>query len=494
MKQDEKGLSLCMIVRDEEDVLSRCLKSVSGIVDEIIIVDTGSIDNTKGIAEGFGARLFDYRWEDDFSAARNFSLEQARGDWILVLDADEVLVCDSGEQVRQLIEKPGIEGYFIKIINLLGDARNHDASEDWVVRLFKRKKAYRFEGAIHEQVRPAIERIAGEDSIKTAPLKIYHDGYRCSVVKNKGKVERNMRIAKKALVSNPKDPFLLYSLACEFFVSGEYGEALQTFRQAQKNINPTVGYLSDIYIKMSLCLYALGRFEEMDEFNNSSLSPDFLFVYGLLKMETGMFNEAEEAIRKCLTQINSGREGHMTIKDYQVYQALGEIHEGRKQWSEALRSYSLAVKARPSYLYPMRKMINILRAQPTLATDFSFQFGTPKEKCFLLRNLDWVEEVEIVIFILLNLAYDLWRSDPNITKILTYDVKLLLDEKSEGVRMMVSKDPRLVPALWLMKSLLSLAEIKGEGVLNVTERIENVVACIRKLVLIKPPLASKGSV
>src|SRR5690348_3827247 len=84
-------ISLCMIVKNEEKYLERCLKSVEGVVDEIIIVDTGSTDQTTEIAEKFGAKILRYQWNDDFSSARNYSLKNAKCDWILILDADEEL-------------------------------------------------------------------------------------------------------------------------------------------------------------------------------------------------------------------------------------------------------------------------------------------------------------------------------------------------------------------------------------------------------------------
>jgi cellulose synthase/poly-beta-1,6-N-acetylglucosamine synthase-like glycosyltransferase len=99
------SLSLCMIVKNEEKYLARCLASLKPMVDEMIIVDTGSTDTTRDIAEVFGAKVFDYEWHDDFAAARNHSLEQAQGDWILVMDADEVIAPTDHDNILDLIKK-----------------------------------------------------------------------------------------------------------------------------------------------------------------------------------------------------------------------------------------------------------------------------------------------------------------------------------------------------------------------------------------------------
>jgi len=114
-------LSLCMIVKNEEANLSRCLDSVKDIVDEIIIIDTGSTDNTVRIAESYGAKVFSIQWNDDFSEARNASLEKANGKWILLMDADDELAQEDRHKVRDLLVD-GIEGYFFKTISYVGKA------------------------------------------------------------------------------------------------------------------------------------------------------------------------------------------------------------------------------------------------------------------------------------------------------------------------------------------------------------------------------------
>ncbi len=108
------GVSLCMIVKDEEANLARCLASVKPIVDEMVVVDTGSTDRTKDIAEFFGARVYDFDWSGDFAEARNFSLSKAKGDWILIMDADEMISLQDYKRFRKLTAKKpsGLAGLF----------------------------------------------------------------------------------------------------------------------------------------------------------------------------------------------------------------------------------------------------------------------------------------------------------------------------------------------------------------------------------------------
>ena len=135
-----KTLSLCMITKNEEKNISRCLNSVKEIVDEIIIVDTGSTDNTIEIAKSYGANIYHYDWTNDFSDARNKSLEKATKDWILVLDADEELPYEEGLKLKNVINTSQMEGLFLRLENIIGDRNLGDAV---VLRAFKNNSNYK---------------------------------------------------------------------------------------------------------------------------------------------------------------------------------------------------------------------------------------------------------------------------------------------------------------------------------------------------------------
>ncbi len=184
-------LSLCMIVKNEEQFLERCLQSVQGLVDEIIIVDTGSTDRTKEIARQFTDKIYDFTWVDDFSAARNESLKHATANWILVLDADEVLATEDHLNIKELLCQQGVDGYvlvqrnYIKDLQDLqyftnsgikvtgttehesglvpssGDAyRESRGTAGWfptpMVRLFRNMPGVKFTGLVHEDVFPSL--------------------------------------------------------------------------------------------------------------------------------------------------------------------------------------------------------------------------------------------------------------------------------------------------------------------------------------------------
>ena len=142
-------LTVCMIVRDEEKALPRCLKSVQSVADEIIVVDTGSVDDTVSIAREYGAEVFRFEWCNDFAAARNESLKHATGDWVLQIDADEELVFDSILRLRQRILESNVICYSIKCDN---GPTYTGPRFGWFDRLFRRHPGVIYHGPYHETV------------------------------------------------------------------------------------------------------------------------------------------------------------------------------------------------------------------------------------------------------------------------------------------------------------------------------------------------------
>jgi glycosyltransferase involved in cell wall biosynthesis len=164
--QKEASLSVCMIVRDEEGHLAGCLDSVQAIADQVVIIDTGSVDSTENIARQFGAEVYFSPWENDFAAARNVSLSYATGDWILWLDADERLMPESLPVIAALCQpalRPII--YNVNIKNLQKDGHNYSLSRSH--RFFSRQPGIYFTGPIHEQFLPAP--LKSERKKKTPP-------------------------------------------------------------------------------------------------------------------------------------------------------------------------------------------------------------------------------------------------------------------------------------------------------------------------------------
>lgn len=212
-------ISLCMIVRDEEETLARCLDTVKDIVDEIIIVDTGSVDKTKDIARKYTSNIYDFKWIDDFSAARNFSFSKATKEYMLWLDADDVLMEEDRNKLKYLKERmePAVDVVMMKY-NLGVDNKERPVCTYYRERLLKRDKNYKWNDAVHEYIDPT-------GTIITVDISVTHK-------KLKQRSSRNLGIFEK-MIQNGKE---LSHRNCFYYgrelnANGRYDEAMVYFEK-----------------------------------------------------------------------------------------------------------------------------------------------------------------------------------------------------------------------------------------------------------------------
>jgi glycosyltransferase involved in cell wall biosynthesis len=239
MTASKISLSLALIVKNEARCLARCLRSVQGAVDEIVVVDTGSVDDTARIARGFQAKVADFAWVDDFSAARNFALAQTTGDWILVLDADEHASPALAAELRSFIaNRPAIGR--LKIVSDFRRNSQTMRSQAFVSRLFPR--GAHFEGRIHEQLVSALTRLDLQGEL-------WHDGYL-----EPTKSERNMRLLEQELKRSPGDVYLRFQLALEHASLNQTAEALACLRPAYAALRTDEPFAANLVVDY---LYAL---------------------------------------------------------------------------------------------------------------------------------------------------------------------------------------------------------------------------------------------
>lgn len=221
-------LSLCLITKNEENNLIYCLESVKDVVSEIIIIDTGSTDNTIHIANRYGAQIFKFIWNDNFADARNEYLRYAKGDWILVLDADERVEADQHETLKNLIKQPSC-AYNVNIYSPLSHGKN-DREEDKPFhigdypRLFKNIKGLKYEGRIHEQILNSMIRL--NISILNCDLIIQHTGYSNSDKLLPQKWLRNLRLLKKQIAEESNNYFPYYCLGSLYHEMGDDDKAI----------------------------------------------------------------------------------------------------------------------------------------------------------------------------------------------------------------------------------------------------------------------------
>ncbi|RYG94848.1 MAG: glycosyltransferase, partial [Alphaproteobacteria bacterium] len=220
-------LSLCMIVKNEERVFGDCLRSASPWFDEVIVVDTGSTDATVAIAEELGAKVFNFPWCDDFSAARNVSLEHATGDWLFWMDADDTLPEECGRELRRLAElaEDRVSGFIVPVHIPPAKGETGFTIVDHV-KLFRNHPGHRFEGRIHEQILGPIHRTGG--TIERSSAYVVHSGYDYSPAGQVHKRERDIRILEKDLADRPDHPFVLFNIGMTGYHMKDYDKAILT--------------------------------------------------------------------------------------------------------------------------------------------------------------------------------------------------------------------------------------------------------------------------
>lgn len=343
---NSKSVSLCMIVKNEEKYLEKCLQSVTGKVNEIIIVDTGSMDRTKDIAKKYTDKVYDFLWINDFSAARNYALSFATSDYILQMDADEVLD-DPENELAQNLDK---DYYYIRIKNDLGSGQylSHH-----FIRLFKNSPEIRYKGALHEQV-PFDHKTGKYGHLS---MVILHEGYKRHIVNEKHKIQRNLNILLKAIKEEPT-AFNYYNLGMQYLIEERYSEALTALKKSY-SLGSHFAFSQKVVLDIMKCLQSLGQFEEAIKIGEDAVQlykeyPDFWYQKGLTYMEWGLYMDAELCFQKCL-EIGEGHAAKLVqhydgTGSFLAQAKLAEINLFMNKTNEALDYIILAVKASPDTL------------------------------------------------------------------------------------------------------------------------------------------------
>lgn len=295
-------LSLCIIAKNEEAQISRCITSARDFVDEIVVVDTGSTDNTVSLARSLGAKIRETDWQDDFSQARNESLDQAGGDWILFLDCDETVTPDTGHCLKKVIQDEKYDGYWLRCTNIF----NHQPGTTFAAfRLFRNNPLFRFECPIHEQILPSILRHSAVERIGRAPVMIYHYGYENNQIMTRKKTARNLLLLHKAYPEYGSTGFLNFYLGVEYQKLGHYQKALDYYRLAMVKSTLAQSYTPAMIRSMGYCYLNLGHYQEGLALINEQLKhfPDYtdlVYLKGLLYAALNNYTQALTCMDHCL--------------------------------------------------------------------------------------------------------------------------------------------------------------------------------------------------
>jgi glycosyltransferase involved in cell wall biosynthesis len=272
-------IALVMIVRDEARCLERCLESARPWVDEMIVLDTGSLDATPDIARSAGARVAHFAWTHDFAAARNAALALCDADWRLVLDADEWIV-GGGESLAALRHQAAD---FIGQVCLTsvfdGGVAGVGEAPGWLPRVLPRGVSYT--GLVHEQPVSALPR-------RRLSLRVAHDGYLDA--QRAGKLGRNEKLLGLALEADPDDAYLRYQLGKDLEVHARYEAAAPHYAEALQRTDARAPWRHDLVLRTIFTLKKLARFESAIALAEAEMprwadSPDFFFTLGDLLLD-----------------------------------------------------------------------------------------------------------------------------------------------------------------------------------------------------------------
>lgn len=332
-------LSACLIVKNEAAMLGPCLASLVGVADEVIVVDTGSTDDTVKIALESGAKVSHLPWPRDFAAARNASLEQATGDWILVLDADERLTPDAGRHIRHLMQFGGI-CFELRFLNYLNDTGEGEAMEHYLTRLFPNRPHIRYQGVIHEQL-VSLDPAQPLNRKGFSELMILHEGYRPGVVEAQGKQERNRDLLLQAVATEPANPFHRFNLALNHQNGGEPEQALAEFQACLALAEPDAGFIVPAWVQVIGLTAELGDLDQALALAEQAppsceANPDYWNTFANVLLAAGHARHAILAFEKAAEFTWRGVEGFtrydrasMTWKPYhgiaQAHLLLGDF-------------------------------------------------------------------------------------------------------------------------------------------------------------------------
>ena len=308
-------LSQCMIVKNEERNIERALRWGKGVVWEQIVVDTGSTDRTVELAEKMGAKVFYFEWQDDLSAAKNFAISKASGDWIAFLDADEYFPLEETKKLIPLLERFDKKEYYAVMTSWLQVREDESIfAGGSQARLFKRTEGLAYRYRIHEELSFRGEGILPYTADATDLLAIYHTGYAGSDVYNKEKGERNIRLLLMELKEHPDNYHLMGYLGDSYLTGNESQKAKEWYYKAV-NLMPEKLSRHDFISAMTFWKLMIILVEENDEKalleiyeKAARLLPeesDFDFIVGRFYAQKSEFKKAAFHLKKSLSLLET---------------------------------------------------------------------------------------------------------------------------------------------------------------------------------------------
>lgn len=329
-------ITVCMIAKNEDNHIEECLKRLRPCRFEIVVVDTGSVDRTVEIAHKYTDKVYHFAWCEDFSAARNFSIEQASNDWVLVIDCDEYLenanLADIEEAIAQNSHSVGMivrnNPYIIQGVRSVMSER--------IGRLFNRKYCH-YEGSVHEQVRTLDDR---EPDTFQIPLTFYHEGY-VSESDKRMRATRNLEMLLHDLETKGPSPYIYFQLGQNYISLNDLEKAAHYYQKGlELNADPHSAFVQSMIETYGYCLVELSRYDTAmrlkDKYQLFSHRADFVYLMGMLYMKKGEYAKAIAEFTKATTLGTFSRKG---VNSYRANYNIASIYEQQGDQQAALQYY-----------------------------------------------------------------------------------------------------------------------------------------------------------
>jgi tetratricopeptide (TPR) repeat protein len=366
--QKKTTISACLIVKNEQELLSRCLSSLRDVVDEIVMVDTGSDDRTIEIGTEFGCRIFHFPWSGDFSAARNESLRHATGEWIFIIDADEELADESRENLRRAAGRPDNGIISVSVYN---KSLETDRVSSFLpsIRLFRRELGLKYHGIVHNRLI-----LPDKAPVMRSDIRLYHYGYDLSHDKLERKKARSLELLQKQLDENPDDIFANFNIAqllrglggsADAETCGHIIEhAERVIRTGKESADAEYfGYRLMAHMQAASALCTVGRYKEAEKHCRKALRlrPDYIDAVMMLaniRLGGEQFQKAEKHYLRYLELVDRYRPEaetddvilHFLDARQIAWYGLGTIARLKGDNQQALRNFRQIIEHDIDYL------------------------------------------------------------------------------------------------------------------------------------------------
>lgn len=364
----KKLLSICLITKNEEKNLDRCLKSIKSIADEIIVVDTGSTDNTIEIALKYSEKVYKFDWIDDFSAARNYALEKATAEFILSIDADEYL--QNSNTLINVLKNPKKEtgGW---LVNLISEHKNQFGQTDKIhsslLRLFRNHPQIRFNGIVHEQVYNSI--LSLNFNIENSDIVLIHSGYDIDEESSRQKHYRNLSLLMKAIANEPNNLYIINHVAKTYNALGNKTESIKYFNEVITHSKDIGVFTIEAFNHLAQIHFENKEYNLSIEFAKKSLFyvPNQhlpKFIIGQNYLATKEFDKAYYSFQDLIEQYEKSDNkanliGQFIIPKERIYHKIGESLFQLGILDDALKNFELGLKFNPTDVFCLLGIVSV---------------------------------------------------------------------------------------------------------------------------------------